>query len=244
MAEDQDVLLVIADISGYTRFMLKNAEIISHAQAVITELMNAVIEEARLPLKIAKLEGDAVFLYAANNGKGRWAKDLKTTREHLEAIFRSFNKRTALLAHTRACDCTACAQTDLLKLKLVVHAGKAHFYKLGSFQELAGPDVIVLHRLLKNTEEGKEYLMISDTAFKLLGFEDSEPGFERSVEKYEDVGDIPVRVKRDLSAYVFDPDADFLEKTKSPWRRALMMPGKMWTMLVTAPKRHFGHLAE
>jgi hypothetical protein len=64
------------------------------------------------------------------------------------------------------------------------------------------------------------------------------------VETYEDVGDIPVRVNRDLSAYAFDPDAGFLEKTKSPWRRALMMPSKMWTMLVTAPKRHFGHLAE
>lgn len=244
MAADQAVILVIADISGYTRFMLKNAEIISHAQAVITELMNAVIKEARLPLKIAKLEGDAVFLYAADNGKGRWAKDLHTIREHLEAIFRSFNRATALLDHTRNCDCDACAKMELLKLKLVVHAGKAHFYKLGSFQELAGPDVIVLHRLLKNTEEGKEYLMISDAAFKLLGFKDDEPGFERSVEKYEDVGDIPVRVKRDLSAYAFDPDAEFLEKAKSPWRRALMMPHKMWTMLVTAPKRHFGHLAE
>jgi hypothetical protein len=244
MAEDQEVLLLIADISGYTRFMLKNAEIISHAQAVITELMNAVIKEARLPLKIAKLEGDAVFLYAADRGKGQWTKDLRATRDHLEAIFRAFNRCTALLEHTRSCDCTACASTDKLKLKLVVHAGKAHFYKLGSFQELAGPDVIVLHRLLKNSEEGKEYLMISDAAYKLLGYGDAEPGFERSVEKYEDVGDIPVRVKRDLSAYDYDPDAAFLEKTKSPWRRALMLPGKMWTMLVTAKNRKFEHLAE
>jgi hypothetical protein len=244
MPDDQEVLLLIADISGYTRFMLKNAEIISHAQAVITELMNAVIKEARLPLKIAKLEGDAVFLYAADRGKGQWAKDLTSIREHLDAIFRSFNKRTALLDHTRNCDCDACAHTDLLKLKLVVHAGKAHFYKLGSFQELAGPDVIVLHRLLKNSEAGKEYLLITEAAFKLLGFDDGEPGFERNVEKYEDVGDIPVRVKRDLSAFAFNPDEGFLEATKSPWRRALMLPGKMWTMMVTARRRSFGHLAE
>lgn len=244
MPDDQEVLLLIADISGYTRFMLKNAQTISHAQAVITELMNAVIAEARLPLKIAKLEGDAVFLYAADRGRGRWARDLRDTREHLDAIFAAFNRKAALLEHTRNCDCDACAHSDLLTLKLVAHAGRAHFYKLGGFQELAGPDVIVLHRLLKNSVDSKEYLLLTEAAYQLLGYDEQAPGFERATEHYDDVGEIPVRVKKDLSAFHFHPDQVFLAKSHSPWRRMLLMVPKMWTMLVTARRRSFTHLVE
>ena len=35
----EPVLLVIADISGYTRYMTANAKTLAHSQTVITELM-------------------------------------------------------------------------------------------------------------------------------------------------------------------------------------------------------------
>src|SRR5258707_14538194 len=59
----EPVLLIIADISGYTRYMTANAKTLAHSQTIITELVKAIIESVDLPLEVAKLEGDAVFLF-------------------------------------------------------------------------------------------------------------------------------------------------------------------------------------
>ena len=41
----QKVFLLIADISGYTKFMVSKRKTLAHAQAIITELMEAIIAE-------------------------------------------------------------------------------------------------------------------------------------------------------------------------------------------------------
>src|SRR5690349_7142089 len=56
--------LVLADISGYTRFMRNHKTTLLHAEGIITQLLESVIDKAEFPLTISKLEGDAVFMYA------------------------------------------------------------------------------------------------------------------------------------------------------------------------------------
>jgi hypothetical protein len=63
-AAERDVLLLLADISGYTRYMVENRTAALHSQGIITELLEAVIRQVELPLEVAKLEGDAVFIFA------------------------------------------------------------------------------------------------------------------------------------------------------------------------------------
>ena len=58
---EHDVLLLIADISGYTDFMLSNKVSLAHSQDIITKLMKVIIKEVKIPLKISKFEGDAIF---------------------------------------------------------------------------------------------------------------------------------------------------------------------------------------
>ena len=41
--------LVIADISGYTRFMAANAKVLAHAQLVITELTETILAGFQYP---------------------------------------------------------------------------------------------------------------------------------------------------------------------------------------------------
>ena len=64
--EDQEynVIFFIADISGYTRFIVTNEKELVHSQIIIKDIMNAIMDEIDLPLEVFKLEGDAVFLYA------------------------------------------------------------------------------------------------------------------------------------------------------------------------------------
>ena len=64
--EDQErqVVFVIADISGYTRFIVSNEKSLAHSQIIIRELISTLIEEIKLPLSLIRIEGDAIFLYA------------------------------------------------------------------------------------------------------------------------------------------------------------------------------------
>lgn len=58
------LLLILADISGYTKFMLASQVALIHGQQVITALIEAILAEVEIPLEVKEIEGDAVFLYS------------------------------------------------------------------------------------------------------------------------------------------------------------------------------------
>ena len=60
--QPEPACLVIADISGYTGF-LAGAEL-DHAQDILADLMGTVVTAFRPSFRLAKLEGDAAFVYA------------------------------------------------------------------------------------------------------------------------------------------------------------------------------------
>ena len=53
-------VLVIADIGGYTKFMKVHRINLAHAQYVVAQLLEAVIDGAGKKLELAKLESGAV----------------------------------------------------------------------------------------------------------------------------------------------------------------------------------------
>ena len=59
--QPEPACLVIADITGYTGF-LAGAEL-DHAQDILADLMGTVVGAFRPTFKLAKLEGDAAFVY-------------------------------------------------------------------------------------------------------------------------------------------------------------------------------------
>jgi hypothetical protein len=197
MDAPQPVILIIADISGYTRFMVANAQTLVHAQAIVTELLEAIIHEVDVPLRVSKLEGDAVFLYAV---RGREADDAWSAAKgriatKLVAFFDAFTAAVARLSQVRVCKCDACAGVSSLRLKAIVHAGEALVHRVGHFEELAGVDVIVVHRLLKNSVEGTDYILMTEAARRELGDVPGLPSKD-AVECYDDVGDVKTCVFR------------------------------------------------
>ena len=154
-------LLVIADIGGYTRFMKVHRINLAHAQHIVAQLLEAVIDGAGRKLKLAKLEGDAAFFYA--NGM-----EPKETARTFVAIRKSFLDRRDELAINRMCSCDGCTQAGELKLKFVAHVGEVAFQKVKKFTELAGVDVILVHRLLKNSVPISEYVLMSDALHQEL----------------------------------------------------------------------------
>ncbi len=194
MDEERRVLLIIADISGYTRFMTANAKALAHAQLIITELLETILNGVEYPMEVSKLEGDAVFLYSIID-TDEWADPAIHQRLSMQllAAYQTFADRVIELTESRICLCEACENIDRLRLKMVLHAGTALFHQVGKFNELAGVDVILVHRLLKNSIEADEYVLITEPAFDELSFPETIP-WTRGSEQYAELGEVSTRL--------------------------------------------------
>ena len=167
---EQRVVLILADISGYTKFMVENQLSAVQGQMVITSLIEGLLREIDIPLRLQGIEGDAVFAYAEHPGSDEaWREVLAEIRTKLLRFFDAFYQGVVTAMESTPCDCAVCKNIEALKLKLIVHTGHAVLSTIGGTRQLSGIDVIVAHRLLKNSLPSKEYLLMSEAAYRDLG---------------------------------------------------------------------------
>ncbi|NIO39588.1 MAG: DUF2652 domain-containing protein, partial [Burkholderiales bacterium] len=194
-AVEKRVVIVLADISGYTRFMVESQMSAIHGQQCITFLIEALIREIDIPLRLQEIEGDALFLYAEDpKSDGDWQEILKTVPQKLQRFFDAFYKNAVLGMEATPCKCAICRNSTDLALKIIVHTGTAVFHKIGGFDKVSGPDVILAHRLLKNTVPEKEYLLMTEAAYSTLG-EYMEGPFVPRTESYDEFGSVNTFVR-------------------------------------------------
>jgi hypothetical protein len=192
---EQPLVVILADISGYTRFMLENQTSAVHGQQCITFLIETLLREVDIPLRLQEIEGDAVFLYAAREGdEAAWRAALAEVRAKLPRFFAAFLDGMRLAAEATPCGCAVCRDSGRLKLKLVVHSGHAVFHAIGGRALVSGPDVILAHRLLKNSVEGDEYLLMTEPAYRDLGRE-MDGAFVPGEEHYDEFGTVKTYVR-------------------------------------------------
>ncbi len=100
-------LLFIPDISGFTKFVQTTE--VEHSQHVISELLEVLISANTQELKLAEIEGDALFFYKEGE---------LTSQERLlaqiETMFTAFYGHLKLLEKNRICPCNACASAPKL----------------------------------------------------------------------------------------------------------------------------------
>jgi hypothetical protein len=161
----QPTLLMIADIAGYTRFMKFHYVSLVHAQEIVAKLLEAIIDAAPA-LRLAKLEGDAAFFYLPSAADGSF--DAAIVAQQAAAIYQAFHARAADLRTNTLCPCDGCTQAGNLKVKLVGHVGAVAVQKVKRMTELAGVDVIVVHRMLKNDVPLPEYLLVTKPVYDML----------------------------------------------------------------------------
>ncbi len=157
--EAEDTLFILPDISHYTRFMTGTHFAFAHAQYIIFCLINAMIRAATRHVELSKLEGGAAlfFVDAARH-------DRATVGETVTNIFGAFFTERERLKQSNVCPCRACRHIDDLDLKVFVHRGQAARFRFRGSVDLAGTDVIILHRIMKNSVDGDRYVMVTDAA--------------------------------------------------------------------------------
>ena len=78
--------LVLADISGYSAYLSRGE--IEHAPTIAGNLLETVVGRLEPPFRLAKLEGDAVFVFA-EDGRAEPALVL----DAVEAAYLAFRRR-------------------------------------------------------------------------------------------------------------------------------------------------------
>jgi SAM-dependent methyltransferase len=168
-AEAQPVLLMLVDISGYTNFMVSHDKELRHSQMIIGELLESLMRMVDVPLRISRIEGDALFLYAVKSGDEEvWRRRSASLVERLLALFDVFAERLAEIGAYSVCKCDACVEVGDLKLKIIAHSGEALLTQVGEYPTLSGVDVITVHRLAKNSVPEDEYVLMTEAAYRDL----------------------------------------------------------------------------
>jgi len=193
--------LVLADITGYTAY-LTGAEL-DHAHDVLADLMGTVVAALRPPMRLAKLEGDAAFVYAPA-GKINGSLLLDT----VEQCYFAFRRRVRDIRQATTCQCNACIRIPTLDLKLFVHDGEFARHRVAGREELAGTDIILVHRLMKNRVSEalglQGYALLTDACLRTAGLDPAVLGLRQHVETYEHIGDV--------RGYVLDLQARWAEE--------------------------------
>lgn len=185
----QSALLFIPDISGFTEFV--STMEIQHAQSIVGELLEIIMESNQLGLQVTAVEGDAIFFYRL--GKSSQLQELLQQVQHM---FTRFHEQLIRYDHERICPCGACTTAKHLKLKFFVHYGEVSSYNVKEHHQLFGKEVILIHRLMKNNVNKKEYTLLTNAVLEQNNSAKSHPLYNEAAagsEQY-DVGDVHFKV--------------------------------------------------
>lgn len=231
--------LLIADISGYTSY-LAGVEL-DHAQDILADLMATVVTSLRPTFRLAKLEGDAAFTIAPA------AKvDGSLLLDTIERCYFGFRRRRRNVRQATSCECNACVRIPDLNLKFVVHDGVVARQRMMGLEELVGADVIIVHRLLKNTIVESTgvaaYAYLSQACVTSAGIEPAALGMQRHVEAYDHIGEVEGWVhdlerrwlEEDARARVLVDPATAVQDVEMP---APAPPQVVWEFLTTPGRR-------
>jgi hypothetical protein len=181
----EDGVLVLADVSGFTAFV--TATELEHGPPIIAALLEEVMRELSPPLEIQEVEGDAVFAVGAD----RAVVPPVMLLDVADSAFIAFRKRRRELQADESCSCNACRNVSTLDLKIVAHHGRFLRQVVGGRCQVAGVDVILAHRLLKNRLEPRgAYLLITEATRRWVGVDPVRAGLVAHTERYEHLGDV------------------------------------------------------
>lgn len=231
--------LLIADITGYTSY-LRDTEL-EHAQDVLADLLETIINGIEPPFTLSKLEGDAAFAYVPSTDVS--APMLLDT---VDSTYFAFRRRLRDIVQVTTCTCNACVLIPRLDLKFFVHEGEYVLRKIARSEELTGSDVVLLHRLLKGSAGqavgSDAFAVYTSSAVDALDIDVTALGFLPFTESFSDIGDVAVfvqnleqqwTIEQDRSR-VFVSEAEAFAQTERVYSGA---PSVLWDYYTDPRKR-------
>ena len=182
-----DRLLLIADLSGYTAYLVGGEA--EEAPLIAGDLVETIVTNLTADFEVAGLEGDAAFMHAPLD-----ALDGPRLIETIARCHDAFRRRIETVRQATTCTCEACQRAPTLELKFFVHVGPVAHQRILGREELAGRDVILVHRLLKGSEPAerglRSYALLTDATVAALDVDVDGLGLMRVSQEYEHFGEV------------------------------------------------------
>src|SRR5438046_3829550 len=162
---------------------------LEHAQGILDALFKSIFAEIKAPIILSNLQGDAALTYLpdANLPQRQFPLDA------IEHIYCSFSQALGAMRVNTTCTCNACRNMGQLDLKFFLHHGIYATQQMAGRTELQGPEVIRLHRLMKNSVTAttglKAYALVTEQAAEAIGLPEFFAAATRLVENLGEFGD-------------------------------------------------------
>ena len=157
----ENATIFIPDISGYTQFVSTTE--LAHSSHILNELLEVLVEANDSNCTLSEIEGDALLFY--NKGE---PIQLETMMEQCIHMFQAFHTQLKVIERDSICQCGACQTASDLTLKFIVHYGAIQEIKVLQFTKASGLDMIIAHRLMKNSVPSDEYILASQSYLNAL----------------------------------------------------------------------------
>jgi len=188
-AAADEVLFFIPDLGGFTKFIAETE--IQHSQHIIKELLETLVDANTLGMKVSEFEGDAVLFY--RNGA---PPSLEQLVQQARKMYLDFHTQLKTFEYGRVCQCGACAGAGSMALKMVAHFGSAGTMQVKNHVKFIGKDIIIAHRLLKNSVSVPEYLLVTQPTLSKIEDADGElVSFANGSDAYDNLGTIEYQFK-------------------------------------------------
>ena len=188
-AAGDEILFFIPDLGGFTKFIAETE--IQHSQHIIKELLEILVDANTLGMKVSEFEGDAVLFY--RNGA---PPSLEQLVQQARKMYLDFHTCLKKFEYARICQCGACTGASGISLKMVAHFGSAGTMKVKDHLKFIGKDIIIAHRLLKNSVTAPEYLLVTQSTISRIDGADGQlPSFANGADAYDNLGTIEYHFK-------------------------------------------------
>ena len=238
-AAADEVLFFIPDLGGFTKFIAETE--IQHSQHIIKELLELLVDANTLGMKVSEFEGDAVLFY--RNGA---RPSLEQLVQQARKMYLDFHTHLKKFEYSRVCQCGACAGATGIALKMVAHFGSAGTMQVKDQLKFIGKDIIIAHRLLKNSVNLPQYLLVTRSTLSGSEAADGQLGsFANGADAYDNLGTVEyhfksldvykdeVRVNPPVPAGLNNPRkmAQVTQRIDAPieqvYQRLIDLPGRM-----------------
>jgi uncharacterized protein YndB with AHSA1/START domain len=204
----------------------------------LQSLLSSLAEQVGEPLHFWKLEGDAVLAFSTQ-------QDFPSGETFLticENLYNAFAARRQNIIANTTCPCQACANVEMLDLKIMAHHGGFDEMQVGPVKDISGTDVILVHRMAKTDVSAatgvRSYALFSDAAVEAMGIEAALVPFSQPFEHFGEVSMQVYDLAKAWEKFRAGRERHFLEEADGVWtyRRQFDLPIAVVWEALTAPE--------
>ena len=237
MPDDTRSVLLIADLSGYTGYLVGSEP--AEAPLIAGDFVQTIVDHLSSDYELAGLEGDAVFVHAPLDGASG-----ASVLAGIARCYGAFRRRMESVRQATTCTCKACQLAPDLDLKFFVHVGTAIRQQIAGRDELAGRDVILVHRLLKDSGPAmlglRSFVLLTEDAIGALGIDPAASGLEPARQSYEHFGEITAYAGAPNDGWLGSADVAVGEGSTALIdleRQFATSPATLWELLTVPARR-------